>query len=39
MFKSVFAKYISAFMFIIFISFLLLVVIFTCMVNNYAVNA
>lgn len=39
MFKSVFAKYISAFMFIIFISFLLLVVIITSMVNNYAVNA
>ena len=39
MFKSVFAKYISAFMCIIFISFLLLVVIITSMVNNYAVNA
>lgn len=39
MFKSVFAKYILTFMSIIFISFLLLVVIVTAMVNNYAVNA
>ncbi|MBQ9098447.1 MAG: HAMP domain-containing histidine kinase [Clostridia bacterium] len=39
MFKSVFAKYISAFMLIIFISFLILVLIITGMVNNYAVNA
>ena len=39
MFKSVFAKYISAFMFIIFISFIVLVLIITSMVNSYAVNA
>ena len=39
MFKSVFAKYISAFMFIIFISFAVLVLIITSMVNSYAVNA
>lgn len=39
MFKSVFAKYISAFMCIIFISFLVLVVIVTAMVNSYAVGA
>ncbi len=39
MFKSVFAKYILTFMLIIFISFLVLVVIVTAMVNNYAVSA
>ncbi len=39
MFKSVFAKYILTFMLIIFISFLVLVVIVTSMVNNYAVSA
>ena len=39
MFKSVFAKYITTFMLIIFVSFLLLVLLITAMVNNYAVNA
>ena len=38
MFKSVFAKYILTFMLIIFISFLVLVVVVTSMVNNYAVS-
>ncbi len=36
MFKSVFAKYITTFMLIIFVSFLILVLIVTGMVNNYA---
>ena len=39
MFKSVFAKYILTFMLIIFVSFLVLVLIITGMVNSYAVNA
>ncbi len=39
MFKSIFAKYITTFMLIIFISFLVLVTIVTGMVNNYAVAA
>ena len=39
MFKSVFAKYVTAFMLIIFISFAMLTVITTVMVNNYSVNA
>lgn len=39
MFKSVFAKYIITFMSIICISFLILVVIITSMVNNYALDA
>lgn len=39
MFKSVFAKYITAFMGIIFVSFLVLVLIITLMVNNYALRA
>lgn len=39
MFKSVFAKYITTFMCIICVSFVLLVVIVTGMVNNYAVTA
>ena len=39
MFKSVFAKYITTFMLVIFVSFLLLVLLITAMVNNYAVNA
>ena len=39
MFKSVFAKYITAFMSIIFISFLVLVLLITLMVNSYAVTA
>ena len=38
MFKSVFAKYITAFMLIIFVSFAMLTVITTVMVNNYSVN-
>lgn len=38
MLKSVFAKYILTFMLIIFISFLILVVVVTSMVNNYAVS-
>lgn len=38
MLKSVFAKYILTFMLIIFISFLVLVVVVTSMVNNYAVS-
>ena len=38
MFKSVFAKYISAFMCIIFVSFLILVLIVAGMVNGYAVD-
>ncbi|MBE6702041.1 MAG: HAMP domain-containing histidine kinase [Ruminococcaceae bacterium] len=38
MFKSVYAKYISTFMLIIFVSFLILVLIVTGMVNNYASN-
>lgn len=36
MLKSVFAKYITTFMFIIFVSFLILVLIVTGVVNNYA---
>ncbi|MBQ3483795.1 MAG: HAMP domain-containing histidine kinase [Clostridia bacterium] len=39
MFKSVFAKYIVGIMSIIFISFLILVLIITGMVNSYAVDA
>ena len=39
MFKSVFAKYITTFMLIIFISFLVLVTIVTGMVNSYAATA
>ena len=39
MFKSVFAKYIVTFMSIICVSFLILVVIITSMVNSYALNA
>ena len=39
MFKSVFAKYITTFMSIIFVSFLILVLLITMMVNNYAVEA
>lgn len=39
MFKSVFAKYITTFMLIVFISFLVLVTIVTGMVNRYAVTA
>ncbi len=39
MFKSVFAKYITTFMLIVFVSFLLLVLIITSMVNNYALDA
>lgn len=39
MFKSVFAKYITVFMLIIFISFSVLTVITTIMVNNYSTNA
>ena len=38
MFKSVFSKYITAFMLIIFVSFTMLTVITTVMVNNYSVN-
>ena len=38
MFKSVFAKYITAFMLIIFVSFAMLTVITTVMVNNHSVN-
>ncbi len=38
MFKSVFAKYITTFMLIIFVSFLVLVTIVMSMVNRYAVN-
>jgi len=39
MFKSVFAKYITAFMLIIFISFAMLTVITTIMVNDYSTDA
>ncbi|MBE6690362.1 MAG: HAMP domain-containing histidine kinase [Ruminococcaceae bacterium] len=39
MFKSVYAKYISTFMLIIFVSFLILVMIVTGMVNSYASGA
>ncbi len=39
MFKSVFAKYISAFMLTIFVSFLILVIVITASINRYAVNA
>jgi len=39
MFKSVFAKYITVFMLIIFVSFSVLTVITTVMVNNYSTNA
>lgn len=39
MFKSLFGKYLAAFGFIILISFLLLAVIITSMVNSYAVEA
>ncbi len=39
MFKSVFAKYITTFMSIIVVSFLVLVILITSMVNNYAVEA
>ena len=39
MFKSVFAKYIVTFMSIICVSFLVLVVIITSMVNSYALDA
>lgn len=39
MFKSVFAKYITTFMFIIFVSFLALTLLITVMVNNYAAEA
>ena len=39
MFKSVYAKYISTFMLIIFVSFLVLVLIVTAMVNSYAFTA
>ena len=38
MFKSLFSKYITAFMLIIFVSFAMLTVITTVMVNNYSVN-
>ena len=39
MFKSVFAKYITTFMFIIFVSFLILTLLITVMVNSYAADA
>lgn len=39
MFKSVFAKYISAFMLTIFVSFLVLVIVITVSINRYAVTA
>ena len=39
MFKSVFAKYISTFMIIIIVSFLVLIAIITVTVNNYAVSS
>ena len=39
MFKSVFAKYITTFMCIIFISFLILTLLIVIMVNNYAADA
>lgn len=39
MFKSVFAKYITAFMLIIFVSFAMLTVITTVMVNDYSMDA
>ena len=39
MFKSVFAKYITTFMCIIFISFLILTLLIAIMVNNYAADA
>ena len=39
MFKSVFAKYITVFMLIIFVSFSMLTAITTVMVNNYSTNA
>ena len=39
MFKSVFAKYISAFMLTIFVSFLVLVMVITTSINRYAVDA
>ena len=39
MFKSVFAKYVTTFMSIIFVSFLILVLLITSMVNRYAVGA
>ena len=39
MFKSIFAKYITTFMLIIFVSFVVLVSIVTGMVNSYAVTA
>ena len=39
MFKSLFAKYVTAFMLIIFVSFSLLTVITTVMVNNYSIEA
>lgn len=39
MFKSVFAKYITVFMLIIFVSFSVLTIITTVMVNNYSTNA
>ena len=39
MFKSVFAKYITTFVLIIFISFLVLVTVMATMINNYAVAA
>ena len=39
MFKSIFAKYIVTFMLIVFISFLVLAIIVTSMVNNYAVKS
>ena len=39
MFKSLFAKYITAFMLIIFVSFSILTAITTVMVNNYSIEA
>ena len=39
MFKSVFAKYITAFMVIIIVSFAMLIAIISAVVNNYSVNA